>query len=189
MIAKIRPAIGPDVDRTPWNAELYGPMKLLPLLFTFVGTAIPVHDSFVSICTLRHNTDASTLEITWRMTTHDVEHALLPVAGRSLQLGTALETPEADSLLGAYLLEHLRLVQGDSLLRLRYLGKEVEMETLYGYLQVDGVDDPEGLFVTCSLLFDMFAEQQNIVHLETDSGISSHTFVPGGAPFTFTLPQ
>jgi len=71
----------------------------------------------------------------------------------------------------------------------RYLGKEVDLETTYAYLEVDGIADPEGLTVLNTLLQDLFLEQQNIVHLETSAGTASHTFIHGSEPHTFTTPQ
>lgn len=161
---------------------------LLTCSLLFAQVSAP-HDFFVSICTIHHNPEASTLEVTWRMTTHDVEHALEPIAHQALQLGTEREAEQADSLLAEYAIVNLVLAQNDRPITLRYLGKEVELETTYVYLQAEGISDPEGLSVLNTLLFDLFDEQQNIVHLESSSGTTSHTFVRGSVPFTFTVPQ
>ncbi|MCB0778663.1 MAG: hypothetical protein KDC03_03820, partial [Flavobacteriales bacterium] len=80
------------------------------------------------------------------------------------------EDPRADSLIASYLQRHLRLELHGQRLQPRYLGKEVDLETTYAYLEVDGIADPEGLTVLNTLLQDLFLEQQNIVHLETSAG-------------------
>ena len=169
--------------------ELCRVKALLINCFLLFSQATAPHDFFVSICTIHHNTEARTLEVTWRMTTHDVEHALEPIAHQALRLGTEMEAAAADSLLADYTISNLLLMQDDRPIRLRYLGKEVELETTYVYLQAEGISDPEGVNVLNTLLFDLFEEQQNIVHLESSSGTTSHTFVRGSMPFTFTTPQ
>ncbi|MEO8588821.1 MAG: DUF6702 family protein [Flavobacteriales bacterium] len=159
-------------------------MKALLLAIVLSATAV-LHDYFVSICTIRHNAEEKTLRITWRMTTHDIEHVLLAESkGVNLKLGTDKEPAYADSLLGAYVTSHLRLEMDGKPLQLRYLGKEIELEDMYCFLQVDNVSELHPLTVFSSLLFDMFDEQQNVVHLETRSGTVSHDFRNSSEPFT-----
>jgi len=156
-----------------------------PILFAILllGTFTP-HDFFVSILTIRHVPTTRSLDLTWRMTAHDVEHALENVA--SLKLSSAHEHPKADSLLFAYVSEHLGLRMQERKLEPRWLGHELDGETLYCYLQVTDVDTLDSLSLTNTLLQDLFYEQQNLVHLEADGrNTLSHTFILGSTPYTF----
>lgn len=164
-------------------------MKTLLLALGSIG-ALLLHDFYVSICTIRHNPETRTLDITWRMTTHDIEHTLLPESGdRDLKLGTERELPEADSLIAGYLLRHLKLSMDGKPLQPRYLGKQVELDDLYCYLQVDDMEYPAALTVHATLLQDLFDEQENVVHLEAGGKTRSHSFLINGAPYTFvTVP-
>ena len=160
-------------------------MKTLLLALGSIG-ALLLHDYYVSICTIRHNAETRTLDITWRMTTHDIEHSLLSESGdRDLKLGTEKELPEADSLLAGYLLRHLDLRMDGTPLKIRYLGKQVELEDMYCYLQVDDVEYLMSLSVHATLLQDLFDEQENVVHLEAGGKTRSHSFLINGAPYTF----
>jgi hypothetical protein len=68
-----------------------------------------------------------------------------------------------------------------------WVGRELESENLYCYLQVQGVDSLGSLSVSNTLLHDIFLEQQNIVHLEEEGKpVRSHTFIRGAGAFTFT---
>lgn len=164
-------------------------MKALLLSILFSSVMAP-HDYFMSICTIRHNAGEKILQITWRMTTHDIEHALLAEAkGENLKFGTDKEPVFADSLLAAYLAKHFRLEMDGKPLVVRYLGKEVEMEDMYCYLQVDGVNELHPITVSCSLLFDVFDEQQNVVHLETKGSTVTHDFRNGSEPFKLVPEQ
>ena len=163
---------------------------LLPLLIAYSVAPIAFHDYFVSICTIQHNATEQQLQIAWRMTTHDVEHALSADAKeKALHLGSELELPQADSLLQAYLIKNLMIeIDGDPV-TIEYLGRDVEMEDLYCYLQVKNVAHFETITVSSTLLFDMFHEQENVVHLETTSGTLSHSFRPNSLPHTFMVPK
>ncbi len=129
------------------------------------------------------------MQIVWRMTTHDVEYALAPlVQGRSLALGSQLELPKADSLLADYLLGHLKIDVDASPVQVEYVGRDVEMEDLYCYLEVNDVASYRTLTVHSTLLFDMFEEQENVVHLETHKGVLTHSFRNNSLPYTFMAP-
>jgi hypothetical protein len=161
-------------------------MKALILSLSLFLAPPALHDYYVSICTIRHNPETRTLDITWRMTTHDIEHKLLPESrDRDLKLGTEKELPEADSLVAGYLLRHLQLRMDGTPLNIRYLGKQVEMDDLYCYLQVDDVEHLGVLSVHATLLQDLFDEQENVVHLEAGGKTRSHSFLINAVPYTF----
>ena len=159
-------------------------MKAL-LLAAGLSSSLAVHDFFVSILTIRHSPVEKTLDLTWRMTAHDIEHALS--TGAELKLGSDKEHPKADSLLNRYFMEHLTLFQEDKQMTWKWVGKELDGETLYCYLQVAGVSTPKDLIVGNTLLQEVFAEQQNLVHVEGEKmPTRSHTFVSGASPHTFS---
>jgi hypothetical protein len=158
-------------------------MKAALLAIGLFGALLP-HDFFVSILTIRHVPATQTLDLTWRITAHDIEHALDNVA--ALKLGSAQEHAKADSILNAYFKQHLVLFQ-DKQLAWNWVGKELDGETLYCYLQVEGIASPKGLLLRNTLLQDLFSEQQNLVHVEGEKmPTRSHTFVRGSGPHTFT---
>jgi hypothetical protein len=155
------------------------------LLLSLLLSTVVVHDFFVSILTIRHVPATKTLDLTWRITAHDIEHALENVA--PLKLASANEHPRADSILNAYFHEHLKLSTGAQALDWAWVGKELDGETLYCYLQVMNVDNLNELTVSNSLLQDLFYEQQNLVHVEREGAATlSHTFIIGAKAHTFS---
>ena len=159
-------------------------MKALLLIGSLIAASLP-HDFFVSILTIRHQPETQTLDLTWRMTAHDIEQALSTRG--ELKLGSAQEHPKADSLLNRYFMEHLTLFQEDKQMTWKWVGKELDGETLYCYLEVDGVYTPNDLLVSNTLLQDVFAEQQTLVHVEGEKmPTRSHTFVRGSTSHTFS---
>lgn len=158
-------------------------MKAL-LLAAGLSSALAVHDFYVSILTIQHKPETKTLDLTWRITAHDIEHALYTRG--ELKLGSEKEHPKADSLLNRYFMEHLVLMKERTQLGWKWVGKELDGETLYCYLQVEGVATPSDLMVSNTLLQEVFAEQQNLVHVEGEKvPTRSHTFIRGSAAHTF----
>ena len=156
--------------------------KLLLFLLLSAFSLIP-HEYFISVLTMRHDTNEQTLDLTWQITAHDLEHALSDIA--ELKLNSAQEHPKADSLINAYFEEHLHLTQEGRSLEWRWVGREMEGENLFCYLQVEGVLDPEGMSVANTLLQDVFEEQDNIVHLEANGRVLSHHFRFGDGVHAF----
>ncbi len=154
------------------------------LVIALLVLSITAHDFFVSILTVRHVPATRTLDLTWRMTAHDIEHALEGVA--PLKLASTNEHPKADSILNAYFHAHLRLNMNKKALEWTWLGKEMDGETLYCYLQVIHVDSMSALTVSNTVLQDVFDEQQNLVHVEREgSATRSHTFLVDAQEHTF----
>ena len=78
------------------------------------------------------------------------------------------------------------MLMQDKQLTWTWVGKELDGETLYCYLQVDDIASPKDLLVQNSLLQDVFLEQQNLVHVEGEKlPTRSHTFIRGSTPHTF----
>ena len=46
-------------------------MKALLLIGSLIAASLP-HDFFVSILTIRHKPETTTLDLTWRITAHDL---------------------------------------------------------------------------------------------------------------------
>jgi hypothetical protein len=154
-------------------------------LLIALALAVPLvpHDFFISVLTMQHKAEQRTLDLTWQITAHDLEHALSNVA--ELKLNSALEHPQADSLINAYFEDHLHLSLGNRSLDWNWIGREMEGENLFCYLQVENVGSVNGLAVSNTLLQDVFQDQDNIVHVEDGVQVLTHHFLSGGGTHTF----
>lgn len=160
-------------------------MKTLLLTLGLCLAPMAIHEFYISILTIRFDEGLRTLDLTWQITAHDLEHALSDVA--DLDLGSSEQHPEADSLMSDYLQRHLRLALASGPLVLYWIGWELEGENLYCYLQVQDVEDARGLMVSNDLLHDVFPEQDNIVHVERAGHFASHHFLRGDGQHVFEV--
>lgn len=134
-----------------------------------LALALPAfrHPFYLSICEVDHNAQAKTLEISFKIFTDDLEDALAARGAEKLQLGTPQEARDAGRILFSYLRDNVAfIVEGDTA-AFEYLGKEVEMEVTWCYVEAKGVRGFKKIEVLNRLLMERHEEQANIVHVRT----------------------
>ena len=124
-----------------------------------------LHEFYVSLTEVRYNPRSGRLEVSIRVFPDDLDRALQEEHGIFTQLASELEAPEADSLLGAYLLDHFSLELNGQPLELEYLGKEAEADAIWCYLESDSLSPPRTYQVVNSILVAHFPDQVNIVQV------------------------
>ncbi len=123
------------------------------------------HPFFVTICQIDHNPETLALEITFRFFTDDLERGLEDHAGTRLFLGTDRESEATDRHLIDYLTSQVDIATDAGPARLRYVGKEVELDLTYCYVEVPDVPVPSRVSITNRILLEQFESQTNIVHV------------------------
>jgi hypothetical protein len=159
---------------------------LILLLLTVTFAQAAPHEFFISICTIKHDTASDELQITLKLTTHDMEYALEKQLGGIAEFGGRMELPAAEQALKEYLLDNLIIRTHVETLDLEYLGKEVEYEDMYCYLQVSGVDGYKLLEIRNSILFTLSPDQSNIIHVENSRGRKTKTCTQNEPVVRFT---
>ncbi|MBT5873613.1 MAG: hypothetical protein HOH43_09355 [Candidatus Latescibacteria bacterium] len=124
------------------------------------------HPLYISICEIEYNRDTRALEIAFKLFTEDVELAVEEQGGGALRLGTADEKEGADDYISRYIRNNVVLELETERVEMQFLGKEVEMDVTWCYMEVPSVTSPGTLTVTNSLFFDLYNEQTNIVHVK-----------------------
>ncbi|MEM6342287.1 MAG: DUF6702 family protein [Bacteroidota bacterium] len=144
--------------------------QILARPFLFFLLIIPlmgfVHPFYFSLTQIDHNPKTESLEITLKIFTGDMEQALAVHGAGPLFLGEGKENKAADRYLRTYLERNFKLkVNGESR-PYEYLGKEVELETLWIYVEVLSVPEVKEIEVTNKLLIEIYEEQQNVVQIK-----------------------
>lgn len=137
---------------------------------------LAAHDFHVSIAQVEYNDQA--LQATLRLFTDDLENALEKECDCRLYLGSEREHPQADTYLKNYILKHFRLKSPQMGNETIILGKEVEMELTYVYVEYEMNATPKKIEVTNSLLFELFADQRNIVNVTVQEDLESAFLSP-----------
>jgi len=136
---------------------------LIACSFLLVGFVM--HKFYVSKTIIEYNSGTQIFEITTKLFTDDLDLTLSSLTGKQLHLGTQQEHPEANAILEEYMRRHFGLAINDATVEWRWVGKEVENDLTYCYMEFYRTPDFTSLTVTNDVLMSNFEGQQNIVDL------------------------
>ena len=142
------------------------------------------HPYYLSICEIDHNPHAKTLEITFKIFTDDLEEALTAQGAGMLKLGTAQEARQADRHIFSYLQNNVAVIVNGDTTGLSYVGKEVELDVTWCYVEAKQIANVEKIEISSRLLIERHEEQANIVHVtvgKTRKSLLLHKQRTGGA--------
>ena len=160
--------------------------RLATVLLAGGLAAAAAHPFYVTVCRIDHNPDTDALEITFTFFSDDLERALTEAAGTPVRVGQR-ETPDADARLFDYLQRRFSLRLGDEPATLRFVGKEVEIDPTWCYVEVLGVADLDTLHVDMRVFYELFDTQTNIVHVRARGQEKSLLLRAGDPPGVLTF--
>ena len=134
-------------------------------------SAAPNHDFHFSRTDVHWNQETLTLQATARVFTDDLEVAIRHHAGlddtHPIWLGDDHEWTSADQTIAAWLEQHITFHVDDTPVEMAWVGKEIELDVSYLYLESPPVSGRGATWrVTNRLFFHEFADQVNEVYLQ-----------------------
>jgi hypothetical protein len=143
-------------------------VSIFMILPGFIKNPIQInrhHPFHVSTTEINHNAPDKTLEISCKVFTDDFESALAKQYHTKADLSAINMKAAMDTLVKKYINSHLLLNAGGKTFAMKYLGFEKENEAVYAYLQVDNISVLKKIEVTDSILYDLYNDQINIIHV------------------------
>jgi hypothetical protein len=123
------------------------------------------HPLHLSSMELNYTTKGGTIEISCRLFTDDLETAL----NKQFKVPTDLSAPAKhkamDELLKKYVAMHVQMKGNGKVLGLKYLGFEKDREAVIVYVESAPVATLKKLEINNSLMYDLFDDQTNIMHV------------------------
>lgn len=141
-------------------------LAVLPVFLLAIMLSGFRHPFYVSICQIDHNSEAKSLEITFKIFTDDLEKALEAQGTGKLYLGDPRESQEANRYLDNYLKNQIEIIVNGDTAAFRYVGKEVEMDVTWCYVEIAQVTEVKMIAVTNRILQEIYEEQTNLVHVK-----------------------
>jgi hypothetical protein len=146
----------------------------LGLLFL---AAHPIH---VSVTDVEFVPAKKELQVIVRIFTDDLEKQIrseknLP----QLDILNPGNAQSSDTLFSDYLKQHLSFTVNGQKRAYKYIGFEEETGSVFNYLLIRGVDRLDKLDVRNDILFDIYDDQVNLVHVTIGEDIRTMKFVPG----------
>lgn len=124
-----------------------------------------VHPYYVTISQIDYNSSNESLEISMKMFTDDLENALNESGAGKLHLGEVDESEKADTYIGRYIAKQMEISVNGVPVKLSFLGKEVDMDVTWCYVEVLEVPTPQNMDISNRMFMEMFDTQVNIVHV------------------------
>ena len=123
------------------------------------------HPFHVSVVEINHNSAEKTLEISCKIFTDDFEKVLAQNYKTKVDLTSPPDKKAMDSIVKKYIFSHLSISVDGKRAALSYLGFEKDNEAVYSYVQVENVVSLKKVELTNNLMYDMFTDQVNIIHV------------------------
>ncbi len=131
------------------------------------------HPFYVSVTEINKNEQKGTLEISIKIFIDDFEHGLKKYGHTKMFIGDDKESPKVDTLIQQYLLKNFSLEVNGKEREYAYLGKQVEDEELFLFIEMRDVETLNTLTIFNYLLCDVYETQSNIIHFKTIEEVKS----------------
>ena len=120
----------------------------------------------MSVTDIEYNQKNKTLEIAIQMFTDDLEEALEETISEQIQLGMEDEHTKTDIYIQNYLSKNFKLSIDKTSLTYDFIGKEVDLNDTYCYIEVLNIETLNTLTITNKVLIDTFTGQKNMVNVK-----------------------
>lgn len=141
------------------------------LLFPLLGLGLssakdPVpHPFHVSVVEINHNAADKNLEISCKIFTDDFERVLRQNYKTRVDIINPTDRAAVDKLVSDYIRSHLVLTVDGKPAEFSYLGYEREDDAIYSYVEVPNTPLPKKIDISNKLMYDLFDDQTNLVHV------------------------
>lgn len=151
---------------------------LLSLMLSFASLTASAHKSFISISNMEYNETEKQIEVSLKLTAHDFEHVLEKKFGKQIHIENVKAGSEVDKFIINYIKTHFSVKSGSELAVFNYVGREVTVkDELFFYFTISNVKNPSKIVVRNTFLFEIFQQQQNIIHYKLKGKTKSLTLV------------
>jgi len=123
-----------------------------------------MHPFYVSVIELNHNPRAASVEISIRAFAEDMEKVLQKYSTRRIDILHPSDNTFLESQISSYINQKLHLKVNGEPATMKYLGHEIEKESVWIYLEVPKTPTLGLLEIDCKFLYDLVPNQTNLIH-------------------------
>ncbi len=146
---------------------------LVFLFFLIWSVAAIAHPFYVSICQIDFNKENHSLEISVKTFADDLLLGLEKAGSTKLFLGEEKENPETGQIIFDYMKTNLKFKVNGKDVNYLFVGKEMETDVVWSYLEIKGITELNKIEVECRILTEIFDSQNNIIQINNGQGIKS----------------
>ena len=144
---------------------------LLFSLFLVLSATANSHPFYVSICQIDFNEENQTLEVSVKIFVNDLLTALNKNGVPELFIGEERENKKTNEYIFEYLKSNLKIRVNGKAVNYSFIGREMETDVLWSYLEIMEVSELIEIEVECSILTEVFDLQSNIIQVNNGTTI------------------
>lgn len=162
-------------------------MANILLQWMCTGMMAWLHPFFVSLIEINHNPKEASIEISVRAFSDDIEKTLQKYSTKKIDILTPADSLFLESQIGSYAIQKIRLKANGQPLVLKYLGHEIQKESVWIYLEVPGIKEVSTLDIDCKFLYDYETGQTNLLNIKAKGVTKNYKldYPRNTASFTF----
>ena len=135
------------------------------IIILFLNVNAWLHPFYVSVTEIRQNEKTKNLEISSRIFFDDLEKTLEKKYQVKVNILKPEDPKKVNELLADYLQDRLQIKVNGKLVKLKFLGFEIEEEAAWCYLEAPQTTPLKRLDIEDAILFEAHPLQQNMVHV------------------------
>ena len=139
---------------------------LVLILFPILISSIS-HKFYVSTTNVEYVPELQTIQIISKIFVEDLEKVLQERYSPLIVLNPKNETKADINYLKKYVNQKLKISVNNKPVELIYIGKEYDIDIVNMYFEIENISEFTSIEIKNKILFDMFPEQQNIIHMIT----------------------
>jgi hypothetical protein len=153
-------------------------LLLISIIFWICLSIQPAHEFHTSLAQIQYNKTSHSFEVSLRVFTDDLEAAL--TRENKNQKVSIADAKVADPLIEKYVNKHLGILNKQNQKQpMTFVGKEIEVDVTWIYIEISSTGDLGGLRIQNSILTELFDDQVNIVNLNYLRKTSTYLFKDG----------
>lgn len=135
--------------------------------------SVKAHPFYVSICQIDFNSETQSLEISVKIFADDLLLGLENAGKTKINLGEKKENPNTDEYIFDYLKANYKFKINEEQAKLMFVGKEMEKDVVWTYLEIKNITDINTMDVECNLLTEVLDSQSNIIQVNKNGVIKN----------------
>ena len=136
------------------------------------------HEYYVSVTKVEHIKAQNSIQIISQIFIDDFEKVIRERYDENITLAIENESDQVDVYMRKYLKAKLNIKVNTADLEFNFLGKEYKDDIVYCYLEIENISDIKTIEIKNEILFDVFADQQNILRTKINGKNKSFILVP-----------
>lgn len=141
---------------------------LLSVFFFLTSLAADVHPYHVGSVEFSYNSKTKTFEISGKFFLDDLENGINKKYNTNLHFQDEKFKEKMNEVIKSYFIDYVKLKVNNKLLKVNYIGYEEDSEAVNIYLESEPVKSPKKVETAVSVLYNLFDDQMNIIHIVVD---------------------